>query len=151
MRTLRLLGNDARPGGKRPGPDRPGSSSRAQVRRTLASRGLSLLLFVLFGFAAVSPPCEAHLTAHAGHQSHEHHSGGDQQQSSDTRHSDCTCLGDCHAPLSLNSTNSADSELRAATVHVSESARPTLDDQSVARINQPFVLPFATAPPSIHS
>ena len=151
MRTLRLLGNDARPGGKRPGPDRPGRSSRARMQETLASRGLSLLLFLLFGFAAVSPPCEAHLTPHARHQSHQHHPGCDQQQSSDTRHSDCTCLGDCHAPLSLNSTNSADAELRAATVHVLESTRPTLKNRSVARINQPFVLPFATAPPSIHS
>jgi hypothetical protein len=149
---MRFSGNDARaPGNEPSGPDRPGGSSRARQPRILAARTLSLLLFVLFGFAAMSPPCEAHLAAHSTQQAHQHHSGSDPQQSSDNRHSGCTCLGDCHVPLSLDSTNSASSEVRAAAVHVSENAPPTPENQSVARINQPFVLPFATAPPSIYS
>jgi len=132
----------------------------------MTTRVLSFLLLLAFGHAALVPPCDMHGVEHGASglhgaqalvsgvsSSHGDHATSARAGSgtSDEResHDSCTCLGDCHAPLAYSITPAEGASLQlartvaAATVGVAPQTTP------VAWLNQPYVLPFATAPPVV--
>ncbi len=110
----------------------------------MGPRALASLFLVTFGFAVLAPPCEMHDSMHgAGHATAEHTSNHDEHGQDDRgARGECTCLDDCHLSATLAITSP-----EASLPRVDHQPRPVSWKLEIRRAKQPFVLPFATAPP----
>lgn len=120
---------------------------------------LALVVALSFGRASIAAPCAAH--DGPGHSSSPQpveaagHHHGDATVAGEDGHGaphdvGCTCLDDCHGAAATAWVASDPVGMPLAYAAAARRSPPRMP-VSVARANQPYVLPFATAPPAIDS
>lgn len=114
----------------------------------MGARAVASLFLVTFGLAALAPPCEMHDSMRgsrhgAAHAAVEHGGSHDQHVGhNDGSREECGCLGDCHLATTLATLPSEYSFPR-----VDAETRTASWTPEIRRVRQPYILPFATAPP----